>query len=129
LDEVKRVGWKDLRVVGDVPEGWERFAAFRIGMGRYFEELLYVLEAPSCSRGSILTIGGMVPGPGGEGPASLETSLVLARSFRDWLTRLEQCGWVEYAVAGIRSVPEREQQELCRYYLALNPGMNVGNPE
>jgi hypothetical protein len=129
LDEVACVGWKELVLVGDVPEGWEPFAAFRVGMGRFFEELLYVLEAPSCSSGSILAIGGMVPGPGGEGPASLETSLVLARRFQDWLTHLEQCGWVEYAVAGIRSVPEREQQELCRYYLALNPGMNLCSPE
>lgn len=126
LDEVARIGWKDLLLVCDVPEGWERLAAFRIGMGMFFEEIVYVLDAPSCPPGSILALGGVAPGPGGRGPYALESSLVLAASFRDWLTHLERCEWVEYAVAGIGDLPERQQQELCRYYLALNPDMNVG---
>src|SRR5262245_22307286 len=61
LDEVARIGWKDLQLVtaNEVPEGWEGFAAFGIGMGRFFEEIVYVLNAPSCSPGSILEIGGL----------------------------------------------------------------------
>jgi hypothetical protein len=129
LGEAARVGWKDLRIFapGDaVPEGWEGFAAFRIGMGMFFEEIVYALDAPACPPGSILAIGGLASGPGGQGPASLESSLVLAASFRDWLTHLERWEWVEYAVAGIGNLPEPQQQELVRYYLSLNPGMNVG---
>src|SRR5262249_19706063 len=76
LDEVTRVGWKDLRLVGDVPEGWEGFAAFRIGMGMFFEEIVYILDAPSCPAGSILALGRDLAGPGGAGPFSLESSLV-----------------------------------------------------
>src|SRR4051794_2947508 len=45
LDEVALIGWKDLHLASadKVPEGWEEFAAFRIGMGRFFEEILYIL--------------------------------------------------------------------------------------
>jgi hypothetical protein len=130
LDEVARVMWKDLTCAFDdyVPEGWERFAAFQIGMGMFFEDIVYVLDAPSCPPGSILAIGGIAPGPGGGGPFSLESSLVLAASLSDWLAHLERWGWVEYSVAGIGDLSEQEQQEICRYYLALNPDMNLGKP-
>jgi len=127
LNEVARGGWKDLVRGDEVPEGWEGFTAILIGMGEFFEKIVYVLDAPSCPAGSILAIGGLAPGPGGQGPASLESSLVLAASFADWLAHLERCGWVEYAVAGIGDLGEEHQHELCKYYLALNPGMNVGN--
>jgi len=127
LDEVTRGGWKDLRLVGDVPEGWERFAAFRVGRGMFFDEIVYVLDAPSCPRGSILAIGRDLAGPGGVGPFRLEGSLVLAESFAGWLAHLERWGWVEYAVACWDAPPD--QQEIEQYYLALNPGLNVGGAE
>jgi hypothetical protein len=128
LDEVARIRWKDLGLPGadEVPEGWEGFAAFRVGMGMFFEEIVYVLDAPSCPPGSVLAIGRDVCGPGGEGPYALESSLVLAASFPDWLAHLERWGWVESAVAGCGDLSECQQQELRQYYLALNPGMNVG---
>jgi len=128
LDEVVRIGWKNLHTAfaDEIPKAWEGFAAFRIGMGTFFEEIVYVLNAISCPSGSILEIGGLSPGPGGKGPTSLESSLVLAASFREWLIHLEHWGWVEYAVAGIGDLPEQQQQELIRYYLSLNPGMNTG---
>jgi len=123
LDEVVRYGWKDLHAIfgDDIPEGWEGFAAFLIGMGMYFEDIVYVLDAPSCPSGTILAIGGLASGPGGKGPAAMGRSLVLAVSFREWLIHMERWGWVEYSVAGIGDLPEQHKQELCRYYLALNP--------
>lgn len=128
LMEVTRIGWMDLHIVapGDVPEGWEGFAAIRMGMGMFFEELVYVIDAPSCPPRSILAIGGLAPGPGGSGPYALESTLVLAATFQDWLSHLEAWGWVEYAVAGIGDLSDGQQQELLQYYLRLNPGMNVG---
>jgi hypothetical protein len=123
LDEVTRVGWKDLLVVSDVPEGWERFAAFRIGRGMFFDDIVYVLEAPSCPPGSILAIGRDLCGPGGDGPFRLESSLVLAATFPAWLAHLERWGWVEYAVAGWEPPPE--PQEIDQYYRALNPGLGA----
>jgi hypothetical protein len=125
LEEAVRVGWNDLRVVCDAPEGWERFAAFRVGMGMFGDEIVYVLDAPSCPAGSILALGRDLAGPGGRGPFSLESSLVLATSFPGWLAHLERWGWVEYAVAGWEAPPE--PQEVAQYYLALNPSMNVGD--
>jgi hypothetical protein len=130
LDEVDRIGWKDLlsfsASADDVPEGWRGLAGFLIGVGTFGEEILYVLDAPCCPAGSILALGGLAPGPGGTGPYTLEQSLVLAVSFRGWLAHLERCGWVEYAVTGVRDLPEPQQEEVCQHYLALNPSMNTG---
>src|SRR5262249_49077534 len=72
LAEVTRVGWNDLFPGGDIPEGWEGFDAFLIGIGMFFDQNLYVLDAPSCPPGSILAIGRDLAGPGGTGPFSLE---------------------------------------------------------
>jgi hypothetical protein len=121
LEEVEQVGWMDMSLE-DV-EGWERFAAFRIGMGTCGETILRVLDAPSCPPGSILAIGSILSGggSGGEGPYALEPSLVLARSFPDWLAHLERWGWLEPIIAGMGDLPKREWQEAYRYYLGLNP--------
>jgi len=125
LDEVDLIRWKDLLTLPDeVPPGWEGFAAVRLGLGMFGDEIVYVLNAPSCPPGSVLAIGRDLAGPGGDGPFSLESSLVLAASFTDWLAHLERWGWVEYAVAGWEAPPD--PQEVGRYYLALNPAINVG---
>jgi hypothetical protein len=131
LDEVALVRWNDLFTLpddvskgpDDVPPGWEGFAAVRVGLGMFGDQILYVLDAPSCPPGSVLAIGRDLGGPGGDGPFSLERTLVLARSFPEWLAHLEQWGWVEYAVAGWEPPPE--PKEIERYYRALNPGPNV----
>jgi hypothetical protein len=123
LDEVVRVGWTELGVIADVPEGWDRFTALRVGIGRFFEKIVYVLDAPSCPPGSILAIGGNVPGLGGDGPYALDSSLVLAANFLDWLAHLERWGWAEPAIAVAWELTERERQELYQYYRALNPRM------
>jgi hypothetical protein len=123
LSEVARVQWKDLGLVADVPEGWEEFVGFRIGSDGYFGKIVYVLDAPSCPRGSIFVIGsGILTTVGGEGPYALETSLVLASSFAGWLTHLERWAWLEPAIHGTENEISKEQQEdLSRYYLTLNP--------
>jgi hypothetical protein len=128
LDEVVCGGWKDLDLGDDIPEGWEEFAGCRIGIGMFsMEEIVRVLNAPSCPSGSILAIGRDVAGPGGDGPYALESSLVLATSFPDWLAHLERWGWVEHAVAGWEA--QVDIQEIDRYYLALNPRINLGREE
>ncbi|MBX9582294.1 MAG: hypothetical protein K2X87_18480 [Gemmataceae bacterium] len=125
LDEVSRVGWKDVDPVSDIPEGWEHFSAFRIGSGMFFEKVVYVLDAPSCPPGSILAIGSAA-GPGGDGPYAIESSLVLGVTFADWLAHLERWGWWEPAIGGGRELTEPEERELRQYYRSLNPGLGVG---
>jgi hypothetical protein len=129
LDEVTRVGWSGLGLVGGTPSGWEGFAALWIGFGIYFQEVVYVLASPSCPPGSILVIGTDVCGPGGVGPDALESSLVLAASFPAWLTHLERWGWAEPAIATNRGLTEREREEPRDYYLTNNPGMYLGGSE
>jgi hypothetical protein len=127
LDEVRRIGWQDLHNFGaDESAGWENFAAYRLGVSSFFDEIVYVLDAPSCPAGSILTLGGDVSGPGGSGPAVFEASLVLASSFAEWLGHLEECGWTEYGLVpgALRELSEAEERKHRDYYKALNPGIN-----
>ena len=132
LNEVALIGWPNLHILGaddeDDEQGWEEFTAFRIGVSSFFDEIVYVLDAPSCPRGAILTLGVDVAGPGGAGPAALEPSLVLAASFPEWLRHLERMGWVEYGLVPgcIGELPAQEQTKLRRYYRALNPQMAWG---
>jgi preprotein translocase subunit Sec61beta len=130
LDEASRISWQDLHVIGmDTVPGWsEGFAAVRIGISQFFDEILYVLKAPVCAEGSILTIGVGVAGPEGSGADILEAALVLANSFTDWLQHLKQVDWVEYGLVpgAIKELPEATQKEIRRYYLSLNPGITWG---
>jgi hypothetical protein len=129
LDEVVRVAWKDLGFVGDTPEGWEEFAALWIGKSMFGDEIVYVLAAPSCPPGSILTIGTNIGGPGGDGPYALESSLVLAASFAEWLAHLERWGWAESALGTNEEYEEVVQEEYREYYLALNPALHLREGE
>lgn len=128
LGEVVRVGWNDVGLVGDVPVSWGRFAALQIGLGMQGERIVYVLDAPSCSPGSVLAIGTYLVGvdAGGEGPDALDGSLVLAATFSGWVAHLERWGWAEPIIAGMGNLPRDQHREACRYYLALNPDMDVG---
>jgi hypothetical protein len=125
LEEVEKVGWSDLHVIGEYEchPGWEDFAAYRIGVSSFFDEIVYVINAPCCSAGSILTLGVDLSGPGGSGPDVLEPSVVLASSFDEWLRHLEECRWVEYGLVpgGLAELPQAEQDRLRQYYLVLNP--------
>jgi hypothetical protein len=131
LQEVARIGWKDLHGIGiiDIP-AWAQFAAYRIGISSFFDEIVYVLNAPTCPNGSILTVGSDVAGPGGSGPtnALLEPSLVLASNFDEWMKRLENMNWVEHGLTpgGLTELPKSEQRKHRRYYKTLNPNINWG---
>jgi len=126
LEEVAHIRWKDLFTTSDdIPEGWKGFTALRIGVGIFGDEILYVLNAPSCPLGSVLAIGRDLAGPGGDGPFRMESTLVLAASFPEWLTHLERWGWVEHALGAFERSSE-SQQEVFQYYLALNP--NITRP-
>lgn len=127
LAEVERVGWSDLHVIGSEPlEGWEDFSAYRIGVSAFFDEIVYVVDAPSCKRGAIFATGPDIMGPGGEGPLAYDGSMVLAPSLKEWLKRLERFGWMDFGLCPgeIDELPEEEQDEVRRYYQALNPKMD-----
>jgi hypothetical protein len=126
LNEVVRIGWRDLHILGtDECPGWEQFVAYRIGISSFFDEIVYVIEAPVCPLGTILTIGVDIAGPGGNGSAALEPSLVLAKSYPEWLRHLEENSWIEYGLApgGIMELPISRQRSLLKYYQSLNPGI------
>jgi hypothetical protein len=123
LDEVARVMWGDV-AVADVPEGWEGFDAFQVGIGRFGEKIVYILDAPSCPPGSILAIGTNLVGcEGGDGPLKVDGSLVLAATFSGWLAHLERWGWTEPVIAATWELTEQERQELHQYYFAFNPSI------
>jgi hypothetical protein len=132
LNEVTRIGWRDLHILGAADcLGWEDFAGYRIGISSFFDELVYVLHAPSCKSRAILALGVDTGGTGGSGPAALESTVVLAPNFPAWLRLLEQTGWVDYGLVpgSLTDLPKRQQQVLIRYYQALNPEMTWEMPE
>jgi hypothetical protein len=99
-------------------------------LGRFFEEIVYVLDAPSCPSGAVLAVGTLLVGcEGGDGPFRPDGSLVLASTFLGWLDHLKRWGWEEPVIAGMGERPKPEHQELCRYYLALNSWLNCFLPE
>jgi hypothetical protein len=52
FEEVALFRWQDLFMPSnDAPEGWERFAAWLIGVGVFGNHILYVLNAPLLSAG------------------------------------------------------------------------------
>lgn len=129
VNEVNRIGWKGLlmcAVLDCAPEGWEDFQGLLIGMGPCFEEIVYVLHSPSCSPGSIMALGGVAPGPGGNGPFALEPSLVLGHTLDAWLAHLESWNRIEYILDSINELPLMQQRELIKYFVELNPQMNHG---
>lgn len=127
LAKVKAVRWADLHIFGkhQPGRGWKEFAGYRIGVSSFFDEIIYVLKAPVCAGGSILTLGPDVAGPGGIGPLTIEPSLVLSPSFDGWLRNMERARWREYGLApgDLRELPKSQQDELLRYYKGLNPGI------
>ena len=124
LEEVKLIQWHDLHVIGaDPAPGWEKFSAWRIGISSFFDEIVYVINAPSCASNAIMTLGIDVAGPGGDGPFANESTLVLGSSLSTWLEHLKTVNWMEYGLApgAINEVPSEEQIRLRKYYRTLNP--------
>ena len=128
LEELKLVGWKDVSV-SQVPEGWEHFAAWWVAYGTFGEKIVYVLEAPCCPSASILGIEGILAcgGPAGVGPHALGSSLVLAKTFRDWLVHLA-VGVEEPIIAGPGGLPlpqHREPAGTPRPSIRISSGRSV----
>ncbi len=124
LEEVKLIQWHDLHVIGaDPAPGWEKFSAWRIGISSFFDEIVYVINAPSCASNAIMTLGIDVAGPGGDGPLANESTLVLGSSFSSWLEHLKAVNWMEYGLApgSIDDLQLEEQIRLREYYHSLNP--------
>jgi hypothetical protein len=127
LSEVKAIKWADLHILGkDEPDqGWNEFAGYRVGVSSFFDEIVYVIKAPACAPGTVLTLGPDVSGPGGTGPAAIEPSLVLASNFAEWMRNMERNGWREFGLTpgDIRGLPVSQKDQILRYYKGLNPGI------
>jgi hypothetical protein len=131
LAEVALVAMHDLHLFNDFPllGGWDRFAGIRIGIGCFFEELIYVTQAPVCPPGSIMAFGVDVDGPGGVGSDDdAAGSLVLAATFGEWINRLRVDGWVEIGLVPgeIDGLSTGRATELRRRFAELNPRSGWG---
>ena len=60
-----------------------------------------------------------------------EWNQVLASSFAEWLSHLEECDWIEYGLVPgeLTGLPEIKQRQHRAYYQALNPGISWGTTE
>jgi hypothetical protein len=126
LDEVTTVMMHDLHLFDDFPleGGWADFSAIRIGTGCFFDELVYITQAPVCPPGSIMAFGVDVAGPGGEGGDDDPWgSLVLARDFGEWISRLRADGWDELGLVPgeLQRLSADRAQCLRRRFAELNP--------
>jgi hypothetical protein len=128
LDEVLAVAYKDISVLSDAAPNWGTFTSYRIGISPFFDDIVYVTSSPVCAPGSIMLLGPDVAGPGGEGLARHEATLVLARSLAQWIEQLKRWNGVEYGVCPgeVRKLPELQRNELQRYYRELNPHIEWG---
>jgi len=128
LEEAVPVQWSDLHIVGKYPpeSGWEEFSGYRIGVSNFLDEIILLLKSRVCPPGSIITLGPDVAGPGGDGPYTLEYSLVLASDFDSWLDRLEQDNWKEYGLGPgeIADLPRPRALSLKQHFHRLNPGIS-----
>ncbi len=91
----------------------------------FFEEIIYVLNAPICMAGSIMVVGGQTIGPGGFGPFILERTLIVASTFSHWIARLKKSQWIEPCISGLGDYSEKDQQQIIQFYIEMNPSMIV----
>jgi hypothetical protein len=131
LSEVARIGWADLHIFGgdEPPRGWQDFSAIRLGVSSFFDEIVWVLSAPSAPAGSIMTIGPDIAGPGGAGEHALDYTLVLSEDFGHWISRLSRDEWIEYGLlpGSIGDSPAERQQQLQSHFKGLNPSITWGD--
>ncbi len=127
LVEAAPVVMHDLHLYDDFPlnGGWDRFTGIRIGLGCFFEELIYVTQAPVCQPGSIMAFGSDgIEGPGGIGcDDDPEMSLVLAASFGEWIARLRIDNWDEIGLVPgeLDRLPAERAAQLRTRLAELNP--------
>jgi hypothetical protein len=127
LDDVSEVGLRDLHLFENFPlnAAWAGFSAIRIGVGMFFDEIVYVVRSPVCPPASIMAFGADVFGPGGEGDDENDPcgSVVLARSFGEWMDRLKTDGWKELGlVPGVLArLPIERATKLRKRFAELNP--------
>ncbi len=131
LAEVTRIKWGDLHIFGrdTPPRGWKDFTAIRLGISSFFDEIVWVLSAPSAPAGSIMTFGPDVAGPGGTGKETIEGSLVLSEDFDHWITQLARDAWTEYGLVpgSIKEQPAARQKDLRTHFRRLNPFITWGD--
>lgn len=130
LSEAQVIGWGDIRMNGgnDLPRSDPSydFRAVRVGVGSFFDDIVYILRDEFYPPCSVVAYGNDVAGPDTEGAKGLPCALVLGKGFAEWLRHLEKCRWVEYGLTPgeIGKRPAAEQVELRRYYRQLNPGVS-----
>jgi hypothetical protein len=126
LDELSPVAMHDLHLFDGFPldGGWDTFRGVRIGNGIFFDEIVYVTHAPVCPPGSIMAFGVDVDGPGGVGSDDDPPgSLVLAWGLGEWLERLREDGWEEFALVPgeVERLPVGRATRLRQRLAELNP--------
>jgi hypothetical protein len=125
LDEVQHVTWKDLHIVGDDEpphEGWKSFAAWRIGYSDMLDEIVFVVRAPGVPTGAVLAMGtGVMIGPAGDDGEGPGGAIVIARSFDDWITRVQRDGPLAHGLFVDQELPNQVAKELRMELARLNP--------
>ena len=104
---------------------WKGFTGLQIGFSSFADQIIYATSADPYPLGTIVAAGVDIAGPESH-PYIPQGSLVLARSFADWLEHLESCGWNEFGLCpgGIRDLEEPLRSSLYRYYQSLNPDIS-----
>ena len=126
LAEVVPVAVHDLHLFAGFPPagGWDRFAGIRVGVGCFFDGLVYVTAGPVCPPGSIVAFGVDTDGPAGTGgDADPVGSLVLAHSFGEWIGRLRTDAWDEVGLVPgeVDRLPPPRARQLRSHFARLNP--------
>lgn len=124
LDEVRRITWTDLHILGDEDpphDGWKSFSAWRIGYSDMLDEIVYVVHAPGVSAGSVLAAGiGVMLGPPGDDEEGPEGAIVVAGSFEDWIKRVEQHGPVAHGLFVHEDLSDDAAEQLRAELARLN---------
>ena len=126
-DEIVSVGWEDLGVREGLPDPrWKEFRAFRVGVDDSWDTVYYVQRAPGVAAGSILAFGDIADGPAGEDRGGTVGALILARSFDDWIARMERHGPDASSLFFPVNLPEWVQDEIVAELASLNPYSRYG---
>lgn len=122
LDDVVAIKARHVIGIAREPE-WRDFSGLEIGRSAFGDQIIFVQNAPSAAPGSIMAFGMDVFGPGGDGDAAIEGSILLAGGFTRWIKRLREDEWQDYGLVpgGIRALSARRRKELVEELQRLNP--------